>query len=187
MVTMQTFFGQFSKLEVLHVNDVTSDEMIKSLTTSNPSLRELYLNDFHEDNDESRILSDKSIVSLSENCPNLEYISIPVYAKKGVLEKFVFSCPNLKHIELEGSVIEDEAFGQLSEHVRALEHLQMNYAPNISIEGIKRLVSSAECLKKLAVYWPGQGESGKLVKKEEFYKLLEEYPKVDIFIYFLVD
>ena len=58
----------------------------------------------------------------------------------------------------------------------------MNYAPNISIEGIKRLVSSAECLKKLAVYWPGQGESGKLVKKEEFYKLLEEYPKVDIFI-----
>ena len=192
-VTMKTYFSQFNKLEVVHLNDiddVSSDEMVMSLASNNPSLRELSFYDWWTDEDEGRVLTNNSLLSLAENCPNLEFISIPVYAAEGVLEKLVTSCPKLRHIQLEGSLIEDDAFGKLGDsgNGSALQHIQMNYAPNISIEGIRRLVSSAENLKSLAVYWPGpvldHNSTGKLVNKEDFYKLQQEYPKVDMSIYF---
>lgn len=190
MKTMKTFFSQFNKLQVVHVNDVSSDEMITNLASNNPSLRELSLYDYKagSNEDESRILSDQSLLFLAENCPNLESISIPIYATKGVLEKLVTSCPKMRHIKIDGSLIEDDTFGKLGDHGMALENLQMNYAPNISIEGFKRLVSSARNLKRVAVWWPGnimanELYTGKRVNKEEFYKLKAEYPKVDMFIY----
>ena len=190
-VTMKTYFSQFNKLEVVHVNDVSSDEMVMNLASNNPSLRELFLDDWiNGDEDEGRVLTDNSLIFLAENCPNLEFISVPIYATEGVLEKLVTRCPKMRHIKLHGSLIEDDAFGKLGDwdNGSALQHLQMNYAPNISIEGIRRMVSSAKNLKSLAVYWPGpilgQNSTGKLVNKEEFHKLQEEYPKVDMCVYF---
>ena len=189
-VTMKTYFSQFNKLEVVHVNDVSSDEMVMNLASNNPSLRELFLDDWiNGDEDEGRVLTDNSLLCLAENCPNLEFISVPIYATEGVLEKLVTCCPKMRHIKLHGSLIEDDAFGKLGDwdNGSALQHLQMNYAPNISIEGIRRMVSSAKNLKSLAVYWPGpimgQG-TGKLVNKEEFYTLQKECPNVDMSVYF---
>ena len=189
-VTMKTYFSQFNKLEVVHVNDVSSDEMVMTLASNNPSLRELFLDDWiNGDEDEGRVLTDNSLLFLAENCPNLEFISVPIYATEGVLEKLVTRCPKMRHIKLEGSFIEDDTFGKLSDlgNGSSLQHFEINYAPNISIEGIRRLVSSAENLESLSVFWPGpimgQG-TGKLVNKEEFYTLQKEYPNVDMSVYF---
>ena len=114
---MKTFFGQFKNLQVVHVNvaNVSSDEMIKTLASNNPLLRELSSDIYQDvrDENENGVLSDKSLLFLAENCPNLEFISIPVYATKGVLEKLVTSCPKIRHIEIEGSLIEDEMFESL--------------------------------------------------------------------------
>ena len=145
MTVLVDLFSTLKKLEEVEIQlngNYLSDLVVESLVNSNPNLHHLDISTLgcdylHNPIDE---LSDRSILLLTDKCPQLTYLGIgglTMFSSISI-SNLVANCPKLKHANFEETMVDDIVLDTMSKECPDLEYLKIS-GYRITQEGLERL------------------------------------------------